>query len=113
MATVSNFEPAAIVGKDGFGHNILGLNKTHDSETTAVITGTGFASQDAVNVTWGTISWSGNLIPESESTVRGSVALTCNNPPGPDRLGETVSVSVTVGGGISAAATFPVNVGAP
>ena len=113
MATVSTFVPAAVLGKDVYNQDILGLNKTHASETTAVITGTGFADQDAVNVTWGKISWSGTLTVESESTVRGSVALTCNNPPGAGRLGETVSVSVTVGGGISAAATFPVNVGTP
>lgn len=112
MATVSTFVPAAVLGKDGDGNDILGLNKTHNKETTALMTGTGFADQDAVNVTWGTISWSGTLNVLSGST-EGSVSLTCNNPPGAGRLGETVSVSVTVGGGISAAADFPVNVGAP
>ncbi len=111
MPAVLTFAPAAIVGKDGNGNDILGLNKTNNSLSTTLMTGTGFASQDAVNVTCGEISWTGNL--NVESSERGSVSLTCNNPPGPGRLGEPESVSVTVGSGISAAAVFKVNVGTP
>ena len=111
MPTVSTFKPAAILGKDGDGNDILGLNKTHHEETTALMTGTDFASQDAVNVTCGAISWTGTLTVESGSTERGSVALTCNNPPGPGRLGEPESVSVTVGDSLGA--VFIVPVGTP
>ena len=111
MATVSSFSPTAVLGQDGLGNDILGLNKTHTSETTAVITGTDFAGPYPVNVTCGAISWSGTLTVESGSTERGSVALTCNNPPGPGRLAEPESVSVTVGD--SVASVFFVQIGTP
>ena len=109
MPTVSTFAPAAILGKDGDGNDILGLDKTHNSPTTTLMTGTGFASQDAVNVTCGAITWAGNL--NVESSERGSVSLTCSNPPGPSRFGEPESVSVTVGDSLGA--VFIVPVGTP
>ncbi len=108
MPTVSTFEPAAIVGRDADGNDILGLNNTHNFETTAIITGTGFADQMSVNVTGGTITWSGNLLVPSGSTERGSVALTCNNPPGLGRLRDPESVSVTVGDSMGVAFIVPV-----
>ena len=113
MATVSSFSPTAVLGQDGLGHDILGLNKTNDFPTTATITGTGFASGQTVNATCGTISWSGSLIPETGSTERGSVSLTCTNPSSSGGFGEAADVSVTVSNGITAASEFTVNVGTP
>jgi hypothetical protein len=107
--TVSSFEPGA-----DLSGGMVGLNKTNNSISPAILGGNGFVDQMAVNVTFGTISWSGNLNVAQGSTERGSASLTCSNT-GSSRPGDSSEVSVTVGSGLNAspATPFTVQVGTP
>jgi hypothetical protein len=99
-----------------------GLNKTDQSTSPADITGTNLVDQMPVNVTFGSITWSGNL-----NLSNLTVNLKCSNPGriedpeegypedgDPDILDpEDVTVTVGSGANTSPPVDFPTNVGTP
>jgi hypothetical protein len=102
--SVSSFEPSA-----NLSGGKLGLDKTNNSASPALLEGSGFIDQMPVNVTYGAISWTGNLNVPQGSTERGSASLQCTNPGSPG-VGDSADVSVTVGSGLNTSPVTPFNV---
>ena len=87
-----------------------GLNKVNNSVTPTDIGGTGFEDNMPVGVTFGSITWSGNMNAGPSGF---TVNLKCNNPGRPD-VADPEDVTVTVGSGSNTAdGQFTVNVGTP